>query len=342
MKLNESLNCAIKEIRGKGLKKYKGTDKAISWTEKDFLNGDTVDAGVIILRTRGCRWGLNSGCSMCGYVYDSTREKVDENEVLTQFEDSLAGLDGIEYLKIFNSGSFFDPLELGDPVIESIFKKINKTGIKKVQVESRPEFLEAEILKRARDILEAQLEVGVGLESTNDEVRINCINKGFSLEDFETALDTCNRLGIEVKAYLLIKPPFLTEKEAIQDAINSGVEAHKLGVSRISYNPMNIQKGTLVDLLWRRGEYRAPWLWTVVEVLREVSKKVDIPVLSHPTAAGRKRGVHNCGGCDGELYKAIIDFSITQNPNHLKDLECVCKNEWEDYLDLESYKTAPF
>ena len=35
------------------------------WTEKDVLSGKIVDACVIIFRTRGCSWALQSGCSMC-------------------------------------------------------------------------------------------------------------------------------------------------------------------------------------------------------------------------------------------------------------------------------------
>lgn len=335
------MNQVIKEIRTKGLKKYQRRNRLVSWKEKDFLDGKTVDAGVMILPTRGCSWGLSSGCSMCGYVYDSQGKQADEKEILDQFGKALMKFKDVKYLKIFNSGSFFDSNELSERSIELIFERINETKINKVQVESRPEFLNEDVLKKARDILDAQLEVGIGLETTNDDVRINCINKGFLLEDFKIALKNCKKNNIDVKAYLLIKPPFLNEKEAIKDAINSGIEAEKLGADRISYNPINIQKGTLVELLWRRGEYRAPWLWSVVEVIKEVSKQVEIPVLSHPTAAGRKRGAHNCGECDAKVYGSIVGFSITQDPGYLEGLDCKCKVAWQDRIDLENYVANP-
>lgn len=336
------MNQAIKEIRIKGLEKYRGKDRIVSWGEKDFLDGETVDACVMILPTRGCRWGLVSGCSICGYVYDSQHKGADENAIIDKFEKVLMKLGDVKYLKIFNSGSFFDTNELSENSVRMIFEKINETGISRVQVESRPEFLEENVLKKAREMLNPELEVGIGLETTNDEVRINCVNKGFLLEDFEKALGNCKKNDIHVKAYLLIKPPFLSEKEAIKDAINSGIEAEKLGVDRISYNPINIQKGTLVELLWRRGEYRAPWLWSVVEVLKEVSSQVKVPVLSHPTAAGRKRGAHNCGSCDSKVYGSIVGFSITQDPSYLEGLDCECKASWQDWISLENYVTNPF
>ena len=55
------------------------------WSEKDVLEGKIVDTFVIILRTRGCSWSLNSGCTMCGYFNDSIWEKVPDKYLLKQF-----------------------------------------------------------------------------------------------------------------------------------------------------------------------------------------------------------------------------------------------------------------
>jgi len=154
------------------------------------------------------------------------------------------------------------------------------------------------------------------------------------------AIKVLKNLDVKVKAYLLIKPLFLTEKEAIDDAVKSGIEACRLGADRVSFNPMNIQKGTLVEYLWRRREYRPPWLWSVVEILEKVNAGVDVPVLSHPTAAGKIRGSHNsgkCGKCDNRVYAGIKDFSITQEPKFLRGLDCRCKETWRNVLELERF-----
>jgi hypothetical protein len=340
--ISPELDEIVREIRERGFKKFKGRERAIAWRGKDFLD-KTVDCGVIILPTRGCEWGRNSGCTMCGYVYDSAGRKLTQEEILNQFSSALSNLNSIEYLKIFNSGSFFDGMEIAQTTSEKIFEQVNnRPEIRRVQVESRPEFLTHEILRKAKEGLNAELEIGVGLETTNDYIRVNCINKGFLLEDFKKATNLCKELEVQVKAYLLIKPPFLTEKEAIEDAINSGIEAERLGVSRVSFNPVNIQKGTLVELLWKKNEYRAPWLWSIVKILENLNKRVGIPVLSHPTAAGKKRGTHNCGKCDSEVYDAIITFSITQDSSYLTNLECECKERWKDHLELEQLSHGTF
>lgn len=330
------LNRLMKELRRRSFQKYRGREKASFWREKDYLNGE-VEAGVVILPTIGCRWGRSSGCTMCGYVYDSARE-ITQEEILNQFTAALEKLQGVEYLKIFTSGSFLDEQELTRETAKKILAMLNeKRHIARVQIESRPEFIDARRLKELKRDFIPELEIGIGLETASDEIRASCINKGYTLEDFKSTVAACKSQNVLVKAYLLIKPPFLTEAEAIQDAISSGIEAAKLGVGRLSYNPVNIQRGTLVEELWKRGEYRTPWLWSVVEILRSVKKRVSIPVLSHPIAAGRERGAHNCGSCDDAVYEGIIKFSSTQDLSFLENLSCECRKRWEAQLELEQF-----
>jgi hypothetical protein len=337
--VNPALDGVIREIRSRGLERARGKVKTVSWRERDYLEGP-VDAGVVIMPTRGCSWGLRSGCSMCGYVYDSPAE-VDEGVLLKGFREALEKVGGVPYLKVFNSGSFFDEREVPPGLRQKLINLVNEAGIKRLQVESRPEFVKAGVLEETVGDLEAELEVGMGLETASDYIRTNCINKGFSLEDFGRALKTCKDAGVPVKAYLLVKPPFLTENEAVEDAVASAVKAWEMGASRISFNPMNVQGGTLVEVLWRRGEYRPPWLWSILEILRRTAGEVDVPVLCHPTAAGKARGAHNCGDCDGEMAKGIVEFSVTQDRKHLEGHGCDCRDMWEDVMELEGFGQTP-
>lgn len=321
---------SMKELRKKGLAKYKGRDRAVSWREKDFLDGP-VNAGVIILPTIGCRWGRKVGCIMCGYVYDAARE-IRQDKIIEEFKKAIKKIDNIEYLKIFTSGSFLDPQELSARSVREILSNVPES-VRRVQIESRPEFIKEKVLLNIKNMLTAELEIGIGLESANDRIR-ESINKGFSFDDFKKGVKICKKNGVKVKAYLLLKPPFLTEKEALQDAKDSIAKAQKAGADRVSVNPLNVQRGTLVEKLWQRGEYRPPWLWTVVEVLRWADENVDIPVLSHPTAAGKHRGAHNCGSCDGDVYRGVMAYSTTRDRKHL-NLDCKCKDLWRDTLELE-------
>ena len=117
------------------------------WSEKDVLAGKIVDAFVIILRTKGCSWALNSGCSMCGYFNDSAWENVSDEQLLSQMKSALEKYSNEKFVKIFTSGSFLDKKEIKPKVREKILSTLYKTA-DKVSVESRPEYITEETLNK--------------------------------------------------------------------------------------------------------------------------------------------------------------------------------------------------
>ena len=308
-----------------------------SWTEKDILKGKIVDTLVIIFRTRGCTWAYKSGCSMCGYFNDSAWEKVSDEELISQFNIAMEKFKDQKFVKIFNSGSFLDEKEISKNVRDKILKDLS-TKVEKVSFESRPEYITNESIKDIKDILKDKvIEIGIGLETADDEIRKNCINKGFTFKDFKKSVDILKKNNIRLKTYVLIKPPFLTEKESINDAIDT-VKKIKDFTDVISFNPCNVQKKTVVEYLWKKNIYRPPWLFSVVKILKESKKIVDenVRLKCDVAGGGSIRGAHNCKDCDKKYLKKISKFSLNQDPNLFEKLDCNCKNEWLDQLDLEN------
>ncbi len=324
------LNDAIKSLRQKNPKPKNPRECINWWVEKDVLGDEVVDTFVVILRTRGCGWALKGGCSMCGYINDAAKKRVEGEDILHQFNEVMGHFSGEKIVKIFTSGSFLDEEEMPRAVQDKILETLDKRA-EKIIVETRPEFVGSERLKGIK-----KLEIALGLESANDFVLENSINKDFGLEDYIRAAKILNNRGIGVKTYLLIKPPFLSEKEAIVDAVKSA-ETIANHTQSISFNPVNVQKFTLVEKLWRNGEYRTPWLWSVVEVLRQTSKQKEVRLMSFPTAGGTKRGAHNCRKCDADVLNAIKEFSLTQDISFLDELSCDCMEGWQDILDIEGF-----
>lgn len=104
----------------------------------------------------------------------------------------------------------------------------------------------------------------------------------------------------------------------------------------ISINPMNIQRGTMVEGLWKKGQYRTPWLWTVVKLL--LASPTDVRTISSPTGGGKRRGAHNCGKCDRDILDAIEEFSLSgqrKKLEHVMKKGCTCKLAWEDQLKYD-------
>lgn len=75
----------------------------------------------------------------------------------------------------------------------------------------------------------------------------------------------------------MLKPLFLSEKQAMEDITRSIDDAAPYA-DTISINLCNVQKGTLVETLWEKGQYRPPWLWSIIEILqRAKAAHPDLP-----------------------------------------------------------------
>ncbi|MHA2407658.1 MAG: archaeosine biosynthesis radical SAM protein RaSEA [Candidatus Ranarchaeia archaeon] len=294
---------------------------------------------VMVVPTRGCSWAFSEagGCSVCGYINDSSYEQpIPEDRILREIDNSLSQVDSnkpIEF-KLYNSGSFFDEKDVPEKLRTKILGKIKKnSGIFKLSVESRPEFLinNLKVVKETKKMLEPiQLEIGVGLESSNNTILKDCWNKGFSIEDYKQSVQIVRSLNIRLKSYILIKPPFLTEKEAINDAINSSCDAINIGTNIISFNPCNIQNGTLVNHLHKQDRYQPPWIWSVLYIVKTIRDKFPkIEIICEPTAGGKQRGTHNCGKCDITVIDLINKIINKEKiPDDLSRI-CSCFLKWK-------------
>jgi radical SAM enzyme (TIGR01210 family) len=144
-----------------------------------------------------------------------------------------------------------------------------------------------------------------------------------------------------VKAYLLMKPAFLSEPEAVEDMKSSVRKCAAVdGCHTVSMNPTNVQRHTMVEDLYHDGGYRPPWLWSVAEVLQDTAD-VDAIVISDPVGHGSDRGAHNCGECDDRVQKAIKDFDLRQDPTVFEQVSCECERTWEAVLVRETGYNQP-
>ena len=320
------------------------TEKPLAcWTGMEEYRGSVLRCLTVIFRTAGCAWNR---CRMCGYRherYPSLPRAVLEKRILAQ----LAWLgerhpsSSFEMVKIFTSGSFLDPDEVPPSVQDAIVASFRG---KLVIAESRPEYVDAarleELVCRVDDgTWDQPLYVAMGLETTNDYIREKCIDKGHTFADFIDAAGRARKGGAGTKAYLLLKPPFLTESESIADMHHSIREASPYA-EILSMNLCTVQKGTEVEQYWRQGAYRPPYLWSVLAVLGQAT----VHVQCDPVGGGHSRGPHNCGTCDWEIVRGIRQYSLSQDRDlvlALLEEQCGCKEEWEYVLGAEMPYCTP-
>lgn len=327
------------EIRNRYLERMEPKspqELSASWSGEDLLYSGKGNAIFIILPTPGCAHALSEtgGCTMCSYIADSTLEAVSSDEIVDIFKNTLNKFDikTKTAVKIFVSGSFLNEDEIPREARDKILKLLNKEEhVEEVVVESRPEYVTEEILKACCSLIADKIfEVSIGLESSSDYIKKYKINKGFSNEDFKRAINVIKSLKsdykITSKAYLFVKPILTSEKEAIEDAVASAEYAEEVGVDRISFCPATVHKGTLMEVLWRRGSYQPPWIWSLFEIIKRVRSSVEIPAIMDTAGFGTRRGPFNCKKCNKRLKNLIIETNLSGTIP--EEFECECKNKW--------------
>jgi archaeosine synthase beta-subunit len=304
------------------------------WSEPEALGPERVRAFVMILRTRGCYWADVKGCSMCGYSRDTLGRSASPAELGAQIAEALGAYRGEPYVKVYTSGSFLDEREVDPPSRAALLAAFSGRA-RRFLFETLPEFVTAERIEPLQRAFPGELEAALGLESADPEILRRLVNKGESPQAYFEAADRARALGLRTKAYLLLKPPYLTEREAVEDVVRS-VGAAREHFDALSVNPVHIQGGTVVEWLYQRRRYRPPWLWSLVDAMRRGAEgRAGRRLVTFPTAGGLPRGAHNCGRCDAQVLAALEAASLDQAFEPLAALDCACRASYEREAALE-------
>jgi hypothetical protein len=321
------------------------TEKPLAiWKGQERYEDELLDCLTIIFKSGGCSW---SKCRMCGYRHERYPGNPSRETIMGHLRAQLLWVihqyASTEYhiVKIFTSGSFFDTREVPAEFLSEVATAFHG---KLIIAETRPEFVDPDLLSSFIEKLDdgsfkKPLYCAMGLETSNDRIRDKSINKGFTFQDFKNASAAAHSAGAGVKGYLLFKPLFLTEEEAVSDMKKSirDVVNH---ADMISMNPCTVQRNTELEYYWKRGAYRPPYLWSVLSIL------LDSPVhiTCDPLGGGQNRGPHNCGTCDYEIVKGIRDYSLNADRDLISALietRCECRQEWEYILASERSYCMP-
>jgi len=311
---------------------------------KDYLNGEKIKRLIVYLRASGCQWMLddeNGGCAMCGHLAGTTRGKrITEDEYIAQFDSIIAKFDfsEIPMICIYNAGSFLNDNEIPPIAREHIYKKLSSIKqIRHVIFETRPEYLSSDKLEVMKSILDdKRIEIGFGLESSNEYVRQMCLNKGYKIEEFLSGVKLLKKHGIFSLAYVLQKAPFLSESVAIDDAVTSIKWAFENGVDVVSLEPVSVQKNTLIHLLYSVEKYRPPWIWSVLKVISQVGNLGLVRIGGFEFFPPPSVCTHNCTVCNEVCINSIEDYNATNDMNIVTSTLAIncenCKAEWLQYL----------
>ena len=120
-------------------------------------------------------------------------------------------------IKLYNAGSFFDPQAI--PPEEDANIAAPFPAFERVIVEAHPAFIGKRCL-RFKQQLAGRLEVAIGLETVHPRCWQR-LNKRFTVADFQRSADFLAANGIDLRVFLLLRPPFMSEAEGLEWAKRS-------------------------------------------------------------------------------------------------------------------------
>jgi uncharacterized Fe-S cluster-containing MiaB family protein len=266
--------------------------------EERTESGEIVQVATIFLTNRECPWR----CLMCDLWKNTLNGTVPVGAVPAQIDDALEKMMArgdprprLGQVKLYNSGSFFDPRAISVEDYPAIAKRVD--GFERVVVECHPALVGDRCLE-FRDLLndrdksrssrceEAQssesgirnpqseidrklltsaatkLEVAMGLETAHPKI-LEKLNKRMTLDDFRRAADFLRTNDIAMRAFVLVKPPFIVdESESLRWTKRSIDFAFDCGATVVSLIPVREGNGALEELA-RLGEFSPPRLETL-------------------------------------------------------------------------------
>jgi radical SAM enzyme (TIGR01210 family) len=222
------------------------------------IPGKIEDTGIIFLTNRECP----SHCLMCDLWKNTTDETIEPGAIPKQIARALGKMPGIEHHKLYNSGSFFDTRAIPREDYKEIANQLRI--LETVIVESHPAFISNRVLE-FKNMLKPDLHVAIGLETVQPG-GLQKLNKRVTLAEFSNAVGFLRENGISSRAFILLRPPFVTEEEGIYWAERSIDFAFAEGVECCTVIPVRAGNGAM-DYLLDNGDFSMPHITSLEKVL---------------------------------------------------------------------------
>jgi radical SAM enzyme (TIGR01210 family) len=236
-----------------------------AWAPYHFLVEDERTAAgtiepvaTLFLTNRECLFR----CLMCDLWKNTLTKRVPLGAIPAQIDFALARLPPARHIKLYNSGNFFDAQAIPPEDHAAIAARL--AGMRTVIVENHPRLCGPVCGEFARR-LEGELEVALGLETIHPEV-LPRLNKRMTVADFDRASADLAGEGIAVRAFILLRPPFLDEEEGVEWCLRSVEHAFDAGARVCSVIPTRGGNG-IMEQLAAEGQYAPPRLRSLELVL---------------------------------------------------------------------------
>ena len=192
----------------------------------------------------------------------------------------------------------------------------------------------------------AEKYIEIGVESSDDWILKNCLNKGTVFSQFENAVDRIHKKGVCVTANIGLGFPFMSERAAVRYATQAVKDSLQAGADSIVVFPYHIKKGTLLDVMYQNGLYEPVSLWSLVKMLRDFSEKdlKKIQISWYKDYFGEERSYiyrspTTCPKCRHQVMDTLDRYRDEQDFTHIETLShmtCDCQKEWQKRMQQQT------
>jgi radical SAM protein (TIGR01212 family) len=139
------------------------------------------------------------------------------------------------------------------PVLESLYEEaLSVEDIVGLSVGTRPDCVDGPVLDLLQNYAQHYLVwVEYGLQSASDQT-LALLNRGHDVQCFIDAVEKTKNRGIKICAHVILGLPHETRK----DMLHTAATIQKLAIDGIKLHLLYVVKGTPMETLYRRGEYK--------------------------------------------------------------------------------------
>jgi radical SAM enzyme (TIGR01210 family) len=239
----------ILELRGNKKQVDPYRPSAFLTEQEPTPEGRLEKVNTIFLTNMECRFK----CLMCDLWKNTTDRRTPAGAIPEQIEWALEQMPSASYIKLYNGANFFDPRSIPLADYERIAELVG--SYETVIVENHPNLTGELVLQFAR-MIKPRLQVAMGLESIHPG-GLEQLNKKMIPDDYRRAAGFLKENGIDSRAFIMLRPPFLNEQEGIHWAIETMKFAFDSGTSCCTIIPTRSGNGAM-DRLQSEGHFHPP------------------------------------------------------------------------------------
>jgi radical SAM enzyme (TIGR01210 family) len=190
--------------------------------------GNEVSTTTVFLTASQCP----VGCNMCDLHLNTLPGATPSGAIARQID--LAVKDSqASWLKLYNSGNFFDPRSIPPADYREIAARCNRFD--RVIVENHPQFGKNR-LQKFLELITCKFEIAVGLETVQPRW-LERLGKQMSRDDFSRYASEINRFGVDLRVFLILGVPGIDVVESVRWTRLSLRHAIACGARHVSIIP---------------------------------------------------------------------------------------------------------